>query len=450
MEPREGKMAGTPSPTTVSTQLQRIATLARQAPDMAFTTLAHHIDLEWLQEAYRRTRKDGAVGVDGQTAKQYAQALEANLQALLNRVKSGDYRAPSVRRVHIPKGDGKSTRPLGIPTFEDKVLQRAVAMVLEAVYEQDFLPCSYGFRPGKSAHQALQRLWEVLTEMKGGWVLEVDIRKFFDTLDHGQLQQLIQRRVRDGVLLRLIGKWLKAGILEEGNVTYPDEGTPQGGVISPVLANIYLHEVLDVWFEQEVKPRMKGRAELVRYADDFVICFERQEDARRVTEVLPKRMEKYGLTLHPEKTRLVEFRPPSPEDKGRGGPGNFDLLGFRHYWGKSRWGRWVVKRKTATSRLSRALKKVALWCRLNRHRPIQEQHHCLKQKVRGHYSYYGITGNWAALTAFAREVENRWYKWLSRRSQKGLKPEGFWRLLKQFPLPAPRVVHSVYRLAANP
>ncbi|MFY0574956.1 group II intron reverse transcriptase/maturase [Cystobacter fuscus] len=288
---------------------------------MAFTTLAHYIDLEWLQEAYRRTRKDGAVGIDGQTAKQYAQALEANLQSLLNRAKSGDYRAPPVRRVHIPKGDGKSTRPLGIPTFEDKVLQRAVAMVLEAVYEQDFLPCSYGFRPGKSAHQALQRLWEVLTEMKGGWVLEVDIRKFFDTLDHGQLQQLIQRRVRDGVLLRLIGKWLKAGILEEGNVSYPDEGTPQGGVVSPVLANIYLHEVLDVWFEQEVKPRMKGRAELVRYADDFVICFEREEDARRVMEVLPKRMEKYGLTLHPEKTRLVEFRPPRPENRGQGGPG---------------------------------------------------------------------------------------------------------------------------------
>ncbi len=214
-------MAGTPSPTTVSTKLQRIATLARQAPDMAFTTLAHHIDLKWLQEAYRRTRKDGAVGVDGQTAKQYAEDLEANLQSLLNRAKSGDYRAPPVRRVHIPKGDGKSTRPLGIPTFEDKVLQRAVAMVLEAVYEQDFLSCSYGFRPGRSAHQALQRLWEVLTEMRGGWVLDVDIRKFFDTLDHDQLQRIIQRRVRDGVLLRLIGKWLKAGVVRRQEFLTP-------------------------------------------------------------------------------------------------------------------------------------------------------------------------------------------------------------------------------------
>jgi RNA-directed DNA polymerase len=272
MEPEEGKMAGTPSPTTISTKLQRIATLARQAPDTAFTTLAHHIDLEWLREAYRRTRKDGAVGVDGQTAEQYAENLEANLQALLDRAKSGRYRAPPVRRVHIPKGDGKSTRPLGIPTFEDKVLQRAVAMVLEAVYEQDFLPCSYGFRPGRSAHQALERLWESLMRTRGGWVLEVDIRKFFDTLEHDWLLRLIQRRVRDGVLLRLIGKWLNAGVLEGKELTHPDRGTPQGGVVSPLLANIYLHEVLDVWFEHEVKPRLRGSAELIRYADDFMIC----------------------------------------------------------------------------------------------------------------------------------------------------------------------------------
>jgi group II intron reverse transcriptase/maturase len=443
MELKEGKMAGTPSPTTVSTKLQRIATLAKEAPDMAFTTLAHHIDLEWLHEAYRRTRKDGAVGVDGQSAQQYAEALEANLQALLDRAKSGTYRAPPVKRVHIPKGDGKSTRPLGIPTFEDKVLQRAVAMVLEAIYEQDFLPCSYGFRPGRSAHQALERLWEVLMEMKGGWVLEVDIRKFFDTLDHGWLREIVQQRVRDGVLLRLIDKWLNAGVLEEGQKTYPDEGTPQGGVISPLLANIYLHEVLDVWFEQEVKPRMKGRAELIRYADDFVICFEQQEDARRVMEVLPRRFEKYGLTLHPEKTQLIEFRPSGPGDKGRR-PRSFDLLGFTHYWGKSRWGKPVVKRKTAASRLSRGLKRVAEWIRLNRHRPVEEQHHQLSQKLKGHYSYYGITGNFIALRAFAREVVRTWCKWLARRSQRGTKAGALQRILKSFPLPKPRVVHSVY------
>ncbi|HYO57595.1 group II intron reverse transcriptase/maturase [Archangium sp.] len=416
---------------------------------MAFTTLAHHIDLEWLREAYRRTRKDGAVGVDGQTAEQYAQELEGNLQSLLDRAKSGDYRAPPVRRVHIPKGDGKTTRPLGIPTFEDKVLQRAVAMVLEEVYEQDFLDCSYGFRPGRSAHQALQRLWGVLMDWGGGWVLEVDIQKFFDTLDHGQLRQLVQRRVRDGVVLNLIGKWLKAGVLEGGEVTYPDQGTPQGGVISPLLANIYLHEVLDVWWEREVKPRLKGRAELVRYADDFVICLTSQEDARRVMEVLPKRMGKYGLTLHPEKTRLVEFRPPRPGDKGQG-PRSFDLLGLTLHWGKSRKGKPVVKRKTAASRLRRGLERVAQWCQLNRHLPVEEQHRTLKQKMLGHYSYYGVTGNWTALSVFAQEVRKTWHKWMARRSQRGMDWESFNQLLRRLPLPGPRIVHSVYRLAANP
>jgi len=450
MEPREGKTAGTPSPTTVSTKLQRIATLARQAPDMAFTTLAHHIDLEWLREAHRRTRKDGATGVDGQTAEQYAETLEDNLRSLLGRMKSGNYQAPPVRRVHIPKGDGKTTRPLGIPTFEDKVLQRAVAMVLEAVYEQDFLPCSFGFRPGKSAHQALQRLWESLMGSRGGWVLEVDIRKFFDTLEHGELQQIIQRRVRDGVLLRLIGKWLNAGSLEEGEISYPDQGTPQGGVISPLLANIYLHEVLDEWFEQEVKPRMKGRAELIRYADDFVICFTQEEDARRVMSVLPKRFEKYGLALHPEKTQLIEFRPRRSKQSGQQRSRSFDLLGFTHYWGQTRWGKRVVKRKTAGSRMSRALRRVTEWCRLNRHLPVEEQHRTLTQKMRGHYSYYCITGNSKSIALYAWEVLKRWRKWLARRTQGRFDWEKFNRLLKRFPLPRPRIVHNTHRLAANP
>lgn len=450
MESQERKTAGTSSPITVSTKLQRIAMLAKQAPGMGFTTLAHLIDLEWLREAYRRTRKDGAAGVDGETAEQYAQDLEENLQGLLDRMKSGSYRAPPVRRVHIPKGDGKTTRPLGIPTFEDKVLQRAVAMVLEAIYEQDFLPCSYGFRPGKSAHQALQRLWETLMGTRGGWVLEVDIRKFFDTLDHARLQQIVQRRVRDGVLLRLIGKWLNAGSLEEGEVTYPDQGTPQGGVISPLLANIYLHEVLDEWFEQEVKPRMKGRAELIRYADDFVICFTQEEDARRVTQVLPKRFEKYGLSLHPEKTQLLEFRAKRHGRNDPRRPRSFDLLGFTHYWSKTRWGKPLVKRRTAASRMSRALRKVTEWCRLNRHLPLEEQHRTLTQKMRGHYGYYGIRGNFDAIATYAWEVVKRWRKWLARRTQGRLDWEKYNQILKRFPLPRPRIVHQTHRLVANP
>lgn len=284
-EPLEGKMQGTPSPANVSTKLQGIAELARKAPDLAFTTLAHHIDLELLQEAYRRTRKDGATGIDGQTATEYAANLQENLQSLLNRFKSGTYRAPPVRRVHIPKADGKTLRPIGIPTFEDKVLQRAVTMVLEAIYEQDFLDCSYGFRPNRSAHQALEALWRGLMDMGGGVVIEVDIKNYFDTVEHGHLRSFLDRRVRDGVLRRAIDKWLKAGVFEESSMHRADEGTPQGGVVSPLLSNIYLHEVLDTWFASDVVPRLQGRAFMVRYADDVVIVLAIEDDARRVMEV---------------------------------------------------------------------------------------------------------------------------------------------------------------------
>jgi group II intron reverse transcriptase/maturase len=408
---------------------------------MGFTSLNHHIDLEWLHEAYERTRKDGAVGVDGQTAEGYAANLQENLQSLLDRAKTGTYKAPPVRRVHIPKGTGDETRPIGIPTFEDKVLQRAVAMVLEAIYEQDFYDGSYGFRPGRSAHQALQSLWDQTMRMGGGWILDVDIRKFFDTLDHAHLRALLQHRVRDGVLLRLIGKWLNAGVLENGNLSYPDAGTPQGGVISPALSNVFLHYVLDVWFEQTVEPGLKGRAFLIRYADDFVMGFTNEEDARRVLDVLPKRFGKYGLTLHPDKTRLVPFqRPPrrtGEKDSGRSSqPGTFDLLGFTHYWGLSLKGNWVVKRKTAKSRLTRALRTVAQWCRINRHQPIAEQHQTLSQKLRGHFAYYGIVGNSKSLSRFRYEVTWIWRKWLSRRRRRGgyTWPQ-FNRLLERYPLP---------------
>jgi group II intron reverse transcriptase/maturase len=421
---------------------------------MSFTSLAHHLDLRLLHEAYQRTRKDGAVGVDGQTAQDYAANLRDNLQGLLDRAKSGTYRAPPVRRVHIPKGTGSETRPIGIPTFEDKVLQRAVAMVLEAVYEQDFRDCSYGFRPGRSAHQALEALWRQTMGMAGGWIVEVDIRKFFDTLDHAHLRALLSRRVRDGVLLRLIGKWLNAGVLESGAVSFPDQGTPQGGVISPLLANVYLHYVLDEWFEREVKPRLQGQAFLIRYADDFVMGFACEADARRVLEVLPKRFGKYGLALHPDKTRLVPFMRPGTRPDAEGGeprPGTFDLLGFTHYWGRSRRGGWVVTRKTSSSRFSRAVKTIAAWCRKYRHRPLAEQHHTLSQKLRGHDAYYGITGNCLMLQRLRYVVTRVWRKWLARRSRGDpLSWDSFTRLLARLPLPPARVVHSVYRSLANP
>ena len=411
---------------------------------MVLTTLAHHIDNDWLREAYQRTRKDGASGVDGQSAQAYAANLEENLRSLLQRAKSGTYRAPPVRRVYIPKGNGSETRPIGIPTFEDKVLQRAVVMVLEAVYEQDFLDCSYGFRPGRSAHQALGKLQHELTTMAGGAVLEIDLRKFFDTLDHEHLRQILRRRVRDGVLLRLIDKWLNAGVLESGNITFPEAGSPQGGVISPVLANIYLHEVLDTWFAQQVLPRLDRRAQLIRYADDAIIAFASEVDARRVLAVLPKRLAKYGLTLHPEKTKLTEFRRPDRlrDDSGSTSrPGTFDLLGFTHYWAKSRRGKWVVKRKTGRDRFSRALKQVARWCRHNRHQPVREQWRTLEQKLRGHYGYYGITGNYPALHRFRERIRRIWCKWLNRRSQRArMTLDRMDKLLERYPLPQPRIL----------
>lgn len=435
MELLEGKNVGTSSPNNVSTKQQRIAELAK-VERRALTTLAHHIDIEWLEEAFRRTRKDGAPGTDGVTASEYEPQLRGNLQRLLDRAKSGTYRAPAVRRVFIPKGDGQK-RPIGIPTFEDKVLQRAVHMVLEPVYEQEFYDCSYGYRPGRSAHQALKSLREQMMEMRGGWLLEVDIKSFFDTLDHRHLQELLRLRVRDGVLLRLIGKWLNAGVQHEGQLSRPEAGTPQGGVISPLLANIYLHEVLDDWVEKEVKPRLGGSCFLIRYADDVVMGFAREDDARRVLDVLPKRFGRYGLTLHPEKTRLVRFEKPTD---GKPEPESFDFLGFTHLWGKSLTGYWVIKRQTAKSRFTRSLNRIREWCRRRRHAPIPEQHQHLCAAMRGHYRYFGLTGNSVALARFAYEVNRVWQKWLGRRSQRGLRWDVFNQLLNRYRLPAPRLI----------
>jgi RNA-directed DNA polymerase len=447
-------MAGASKPDTVSTRQQRIAELAKQAPQMGFTSLNHHLDLAWLAEAYRRTRQDGAPGVDGQTGADYGLSLCDNLTSLRDRAKSGAYRAPPVRRVRIPKGPGDETRPLGIPTLEDKVLQRAVVMALEPIYEQDFRDCSYGFRPGRSAHQALASLWQQAMDLGGCWLVEVDIRKFFDTLDHAHLRALLRQRVRDGVLLRLIDKWLSAGVLEDGALTHPEAGTPQGGVISPLLANVYLHYVLDVWFEEDVKPCLKGRAFLVRYADDFVMGFAFEGDARRVLAVLPKRFGKYGLTIHPDKTRLVPFvRPPSGPasagDQRAPAPGSFDFLGFTHYWSRSKKGNWVVKRKTAGSRFHRAVRRIAEWCRLNRHRPMADQHATLGQKLRGHFAYYGVIGNLLCLQRFRYEVLRVWRTWLSRRRRRGRWPWArFNAWLRRVPLPWPRAAPSP--CVANP
>jgi RNA-directed DNA polymerase len=438
-------MTGPQTPENISTTQQRIATLAAAHPQRAFRSLFHHVDVAWLREAYRQTRKDGAVGVDGQTAAAYAVDLDANLTSLLDRAKSGAYRAPPSRRVHIPKGDGSKTRPLGIPTFEDKVLQRAVVMLLEPLYEQDFYDLSYGFRPRRSAHDALQAVYLAGWKVRGGWVIDLDVQAFFDKLDHGQLRAMLQERVVDGVVTRLIGKWLRAGVEEEGRITRSSLGTPQGGVISPLLANLYLHVVLDRWWSEVVVPRLKGQGRLVRYADDAVIILSRRDDADRVMAVLPKRMARYGLTLHSEKTKRVRFRKPQ-----RGGvrPETFEFLGFTHYWGRSLRGKWALMRKTAPSRFTRTAKALRHWLRRHRHLPIAEQSRHMGRKLRGVYQYWLLPGNYRACWTLHREVRNAWQKWLNRRSQRGIRWDAFERLYKRFPLPTPP--KSVRRLASKP
>jgi RNA-directed DNA polymerase len=431
-------------PTSVSTKQEHIAKLARDYPERAFFTLSQYIDVEWVWYAYDQTRKDGAVGVDEQTAEEYAANLEQNLLTLVDQLKSGLYRAPPVRRHYIDKADG-SKRGLGIPCFADKVAQRAIVMLLEPIYEQDFLDCSYGFRPERNAHQALQAVRTAIMERGGRWVLDVDLRKYFDSIDRTKLREVLDRRVTDGVVRRLIDKWLNAGVFEDGQLHYPDLGTPQGGVISPCLANIFLHYVLDEWFAEEVQPRLRRPSTLVRFADDFVALFGCKEDADRVLEVLAKRMGKYGLQLHPDKTKMVDFRPmkkataPSAEAAMAT---TFNFLGFLHVWGKSRKGHRVVRQQTAKDRFARALEAINEKCRRIRTEPLVDQHRQLSQKLKGHFAYFGISGNSKRLAALHYETRRIWRQWLSRRSNNSrVTWDVFARIEKRFPLPLPKIVH---------
>lgn len=425
----------------VSTKQEWIATWARENPQRVFTSINHLIDAEWMREAYRLTRKDGAAGVDGQTAEDYEQNLEENLQALLNCFKDGSYRASPARRIYIPKGNNGDRRPLGIPTFEGKILQRAVLMLLEPIYEQDFYPVSFGFRPNCSAHQALQFLRDHIMKEKGRWLIEIDIQKYFDSINHQQLRAFLDLRVKDGVIRRTIDKWLKAGVLEHGHVTYSSIGAPQGSVISPLAANIYLHYVLDQWFQEDVKPCMKGRCSLTRFCDDFVLVFEREEDCCRVYRVLEKRFAKYGLALHPDKTRIIDFRIKTGTRHNHEGQ-SFDFLGFTHFWGRSRKGNMAVFQKTAKSRISRMIQTITMICKRDRHRPLVEQHRKLNRRLSGHYAYFGITGNYRSMNQVKHKVEKVWQKWLSRRSDRSrINWEKFNLFLKRFPLREPKIYH---------
>jgi group II intron reverse transcriptase/maturase len=434
----------------VSTKQDRIAEIAKKYRDKALVSLHHNIDMDWMQEAYKRIKPDTSPGVDGQTLAMYEESLVSNLEDLLERAKSGKYVAPPVKRVYIPKGKGKEQRPIGIPTVEDRILQRAILQVLEPVFENDFFDFSYGFRPGRSAHDAVDYLWKEFGPKNINWVIDLDIQKFFDTMNHQHLRSFLKQRVQDGVITRLIGKWLKAGVLEEGAISYKDEGSPQGGVISPLLSNIYLHEVLDKWFAEEIIPLLKGRATIVRYADDSVLGFENKEDAERVFNVLPKRFARYGLKLHPDKTKLIFFsRPPIGYSKGDRKRGTFNFLGFTYYWGRNRKGYWSVMRKTAKDRLQRSLSRINDWCRHNCHERLALQYKMLNIKLLGHYRYYGVTGNSRSLSAFYMGVTCTWKKWLSRRSNRGFTWDRYNTLIKvTFVLAKPKIFHSVY--AANP
>lgn len=409
-------MARAPKPRTVSTKQARIAELAKRMPETALYSLSHHIDLEWMREAYKRTNKRSAVGVDGITAADVEDDLDDHLQELINGLKSMEYRAPPVRRVMIPKAGGKE-RPIGVPTLLDKVLQRAVHMVLEPLYEQDFYDCSYGFRPGRNAHQALQALDEALfTSGSPCWVLDVDVESFFDTIDRQALRDLLKLRVADGPVLRAVGKWLRAGVLEGGVVHHPAQGTPQGGVISPLLANIYLHHILDEWWETEVVPRLRGKATLVRYADDFVMVFERRPDARRLLSSLPKRFKRFGLTLHPEKTRLLRFKPPRDGMPGKGD--HFDFLGFTFFPKKSHRGRWFPGSKTSSKSATRFLREVRAWLRGHRHLSVPDQHAALSRRLAGHFNYFSTPWNLRACWRVRYAVGKAWFEWLNRRSHR--------------------------------
>ena len=423
---------------TVSPGLAKVAERAKRHPEQRILALAHLIDEPALERAYRSLRRAAAVGVDGVTVEQYGEQLEANLRSLRARLKAGQYRHQPILRVHIPKESG-ATRPIGISTVEDKIVQGALRGVLEAVYEQDFLDCSYGFRPGRRPHDAIRKLNEVASRRHARYIVEADIVSFFDSIDRTLLMKMLRGRIADETLMRLVGKCLHVGVLDGESVLDPSEGTAQGSSLSPLLGNVYLHHVLDVWFEREVRPRLRAPSALVRYADDFVLCFEDADDAADVWVILAQRFKDFGLTLHPKKTRRFAFQPPS--EGGERGGGTFDFLGFTAHWQRMRqWKNWRVAWRTRGARLRRAISAATAWCRSHRHHAVKEQHQALVRKLDGHFNYFGVNGNSRALSCLRHAVVRAWQKWLNRRSQRArMTWKRFNELLAAHPLPSPTV-----------
>jgi RNA-directed DNA polymerase len=439
---------GTQSPVAKSEDLHSALDRIRQAAcrdkELKFTSLWHHVyDIDRLRDAYRACKRDAAAGVDGQTWQAYGQELESNLRALSDRLARGTYQAKPVKRVYIPKADGKR-RPIGIPVLEDKIVQRAAVAVLNAVCEADFLGFSYGFRPGRSAHMALDALAVGIQSKKVNWLLDADIRGFFDTLSHEWLVKFVQHRIADPRVVRHIQKWLNAGVMEEGKRVRQEEGTPQGGSISPLLANLYLHYVFDLWAEQWRQTRTQGDVIIVRYADDFVVGFQHESDARRFLEELRERFRQFNLELHADKTRIIEFgrfAAERRERRGQGKPLTFNFLGFTHICGKARDGSFIVLRQTIAKRMHAKLKDLYQSLRRRMHQPIGDLGKWLGQVLRGHYQYFAVPRNYPALNIFRDRVRRLWQRVLSRRSQKGRIGEGAMSRIAARWLPVPRICH---------
>jgi len=421
----------------METKLVQIAERARTSPQMVFNSIAHLIDKGMLESSFRKLRRWAALGIDKRSYSDYEQDLAVNIHELHQRLKSGKYKAPDIRRAWIPKGDGNGKRPLGISTIEDKIVQRAVSDLLSVIYENDFSNHSYGFRIRRSTHQALSYIRSRCMQYPFRWLIDADIRSCFDSFDHQYIMKILKKRVNDGSISKLINQWIKAGVIDGKQMFKPESGVPQGNIISPLLSNVYLHEVLDQWLEG-IRPLLRGEMFFVRFADDFVIGFEYKEDAQKVYQTLPKRFEKYGLTIHPEKTRLLNF-----SAKNKGESETFDFLGFTHYWTKSKRGMAVIKRRTKRVKVNKVFKAIYEYCRESRHERLQEQWKELCMKIKGYYAYFAIPGNYRFLEAVYRKARQYWFIWLNRRSQyNSYTWDGFENLMKAFPLPRPRIIHK--------
>jgi len=434
------------------TKLALISERARKEPRCQFISLAHLLNEGFLKECYYRLGRDRASGIDGVTWKEYGERLDENLKGLVARMKAKRYKPLPARRVYIPKGE-HSRRPLGLPALEDKIVQKGIARILEAIYEADFLDCSYGFRPGRDCHQAISAVDKAIMRKPVNHVIEADIKGFFDNVSHTWMMEFLKVRIKDPSFLLLIRRFLKAGYIDAGMVVATKRGTPQGGNLSPMLSNIFLHYVLDLWFEKKLKPRLKGECRLVRYADDFICLVQYMDDARHIEQALRSRFARFDLELHPEKTRVISFgmyeRENAQQQKRR--PNTFDFLGFTHYCGKSRRGRFIVCRKTSRKKFRKKCKELNAWLkRVRNYLNVKEWWPVLCAKLTGHYRYYGVSGNFRSLRCYYLAAVRNVLKSLNRRSQRrSYTWAGYWEYLKRYPLPKPRIMYRLYTLSPS-